>query len=84
MKHIIFKYKSLFSEINWEEEPDNFCAKKKKKIMQKENWKTVGRNLLFCSVLGPAVSKAENCRTPFCGGMGQGANLSSFHSVLLL
>lgn len=29
MKHLIFKYKSLLSEINFEEEPDNFCAKKK-------------------------------------------------------
>lgn len=34
-------------------------AKRKKKIMQKENCKAVGRNLLFCSVLGPAVARAK-------------------------
>lgn len=33
--------------------------------MQKENCKAVDRNLLFCSVFGPAVSKGEDCRTLF-------------------
>lgn len=43
MKHIIFKYKSLLSEINFEEEPDNFCAKKKKKNYAKRKLQSCGQ-----------------------------------------
>lgn len=72
------KTEVLILRLNFEEEPDNLNAKKKEKNMKKENCKAVGRNLVFCSVLGPAVSKIEDCRTPFCGSMGQGANLCLF------
>lgn len=41
--NIIFKYKSLLSEINFEEEPDNFCAKKKKKNYAKRKLQSCGQ-----------------------------------------
>lgn len=64
--------------LRFEEKPDSLYAKKKEKSYAKRNCKAVGWNLLFCSVLGPAVSKGEECRTLFCGGLGQGAHLWLF------